>query len=751
MADNILDKMTPEQKKEYLEKIRATVESPKSSVDLSSFKPDQESFSLKPRNKFSLSPTEPSPEDMEMFKRFKGEGASYGSAQPSTGLESDASKQYLENLDDLEEHRKFKESLSKTETIKDPRYTELDKNVLKENLKRKQALKQAQKMSSRLGEVIPESANASNIGKEVTADLGDIVPESIERNPISVAQEKTSPKNFIKKQSISPLKIEEASQIEKQALLNSLKNTPTEIDQSKVGLFEKYGNKLNDVLAKLRGTKAGQVVESAATKVGNVADKIGSSKIGQMAGKAAASTPATMVGAFDAATTMAAMLPSNYDPEAPLTLQEPMSQQDRQAVSNLISNSGPVSLFTKAPSVDTPISYKVPEMPMVYSPEAIESMHTINNAEYGPQPLITKTEQPKLAESAATEQLVQPTPVTPQQEELKSDTIQLPDSLNTVDALRRAQLAYNDATFVNQLGKAGELIGSGISGAKPVAQELFDQNIAQSGQGLKNFKDLQAQEADDPKSAQSVQARELLSQALGRKVPEGLSYSQALKMFPSLASLERAKQAAEIRKELAGQKMEQQKTTDLGKFEKEIAGKISGSQQYKDYQKLASNSKQLDEFIKNPTGYSDIASIYNFMKTIDPRSTVRESEYAIASKAGGLIQRVQNFMSKIQDGTQLTKEQRKDLANLASMMTTGSKENVINMAKGYVNQAKDRGAKLENILPGDISAADFEAKKAQEQQTVDMTPDQRVQKLQNNNKRIDEINKRLEALKSGSK
>ena len=56
----------------------------------------------------------------------------------------------------------------------------------------------------------------------------------------------------------------------------------------------------------------------------------------------------------------------------------------------------------------------------------------------------------------------------------------------------------------------------------------------------------------------------------------------------------------------------------------------------------------------NPTAASDLSLIFAFMKMLDPRSTVRESEFAQAEQSGALPDRVQNIIGRFWDGQRLT-------------------------------------------------------------------------------------------------
>ena len=54
----------------------------------------------------------------------------------------------------------------------------------------------------------------------------------------------------------------------------------------------------------------------------------------------------------------------------------------------------------------------------------------------------------------------------------------------------------------------------------------------------------------------------------------------------------------------------------------------------------------------------DIGLIFNYMKMLDPGSTVREGEFATAANAAGVPDRIANMYNKLQSGERLTSAQR---------------------------------------------------------------------------------------------
>ena len=78
------------------------------------------------------------------------------------------------------------------------------------------------------------------------------------------------------------------------------------------------------------------------------------------------------------------------------------------------------------------------------------------------------------------------------------------------------------------------------------------------------------------------------------------------------------------------------------------------------------NYRQLIKALDAQTGIGDVSAVFNYMKTLDPDSVVRESEFALAEGAAGLFARIQNILKKAQEGTGLTPKARSQMRTLAT-------------------------------------------------------------------------------------
>ena len=71
---------------------------------------------------------------------------------------------------------------------------------------------------------------------------------------------------------------------------------------------------------------------------------------------------------------------------------------------------------------------------------------------------------------------------------------------------------------------------------------------------------------------------------------------------------------------------------------------------------------------QDPSPAGDMALIFNYMKILDPGSTVREGEFANAQNSGSVPNKVGALYNSVVNGQRLTKAQRADFVNLASRL-----------------------------------------------------------------------------------
>lgn len=88
----------------------------------------------------------------------------------------------------------------------------------------------------------------------------------------------------------------------------------------------------------------------------------------------------------------------------------------------------------------------------------------------------------------------------------------------------------------------------------------------------------------------------------------------------------------------------------------------------KDYWPVRDSFERVQASIEDPSAAGDMALIFNYMKMLDPGSTVREGEFATAQNSGSIDRRIVALYNNIRSGQRFTPEQRQDFADRAQKL-----------------------------------------------------------------------------------
>lgn len=108
-------------------------------------------------------------------------------------------------------------------------------------------------------------------------------------------------------------------------------------------------------------------------------------------------------------------------------------------------------------------------------------------------------------------------------------------------------------------------------------------------------------------------------------------------------------------------------------------------------------TSNIDE-AKSGNPLAQIALVFSFMKTLDPTSVVRESEYATAENARGVPETVRNMWNKVKDGARLTGEQIDNMSVAGRNTAKTWKRKQASFAKTYTARAKRRGVDPDDVV-----------------------------------------------------
>jgi hypothetical protein len=103
--------------------------------------------------------------------------------------------------------------------------------------------------------------------------------------------------------------------------------------------------------------------------------------------------------------------------------------------------------------------------------------------------------------------------------------------------------------------------------------------------------------------------------------------------------------------------------------------------------------------VNDPSPAGDLALIFNFMKVLDPGSTVREGEFATAANSGGVDDRVRALYNNVTEGTRLAPTQRDDFANRATQLYSNAEQQYKGIADQYSAFASQSGYDPATMMP----------------------------------------------------
>lgn len=91
----------------------------------------------------------------------------------------------------------------------------------------------------------------------------------------------------------------------------------------------------------------------------------------------------------------------------------------------------------------------------------------------------------------------------------------------------------------------------------------------------------------------------------------------------------------------------------------------------------------------NPSPAGDLALIFNYMKMLDPGSTVREGEFANAQNSGSIPDWIWARYNNVLEGTRLAPPQRKDFLDRSESLYDAAKDTQLFLDESYKDLAKE--------------------------------------------------------------
>jgi hypothetical protein len=333
-------------------------------------------------------------------------------------------------------------------------------------------------------------------------------------------------------------------------------------------------------------------------------------------------------------------------------------------------------------------------------------------------------EQPDVIQGSVPKPTIKPSlPFTNKQEPLPQVTEEVPTekkmsfvdflaNMNNVtkdDELAKAQAGSNDIIRNILMARAANKIGASIAGVN--ADEKYGQDFVdlankdvtdlqarrksemeQEDQGFKRknqviseqkalFELGDKEKENDPNSDVSKAFREYAKsyvEGTGLKIDDRLSMADLQKQMGVIGQKVQMKMSQDMRREqlaLAGEQRAEatsEKRKEKGLlYGDKIAKQLEPIFDRKD--KAERVKKSIQEAIKNPSGFRDIQTIYDFVKNMDPESAVREGEISLAQSTLPMWKKFElDLKGQAQgDVKKLTPELRSTLAKIADEVVQG--------------------------------------------------------------------------------
>jgi len=118
----------------------------------------------------------------------------------------------------------------------------------------------------------------------------------------------------------------------------------------------------------------------------------------------------------------------------------------------------------------------------------------------------------------------------------------------------------------------------------------------------------------------------------------------------------------------------------------------------KDFFQVADANARVLAAGTNPSAAGDLALIFNYMKLLDPGSTVREGEFATAQNSASVPQRVRGLYNSITQGQRLSEAQRDDFLARAESLFGAAQGEAQKTANAFERIATNAGVNVGNVL-----------------------------------------------------
>lgn len=129
---------------------------------------------------------------------------------------------------------------------------------------------------------------------------------------------------------------------------------------------------------------------------------------------------------------------------------------------------------------------------------------------------------------------------------------------------------------------------------------------------------------------------------------------------------------------------------------KDIRGEIFRAST--DFTKVADAWDRISASAADPSAAGDLALIFNFMKMLDPGSTVREGEFATAQNSASVPGRLRSLYNNVTEGERLNEDQRADFLDQGQNLFESAADRNRFVVDDFVRLAERNGLAREDVV-----------------------------------------------------
>lgn len=298
-----------------------------------------------------------------------------------------------------------------------------------------------------------------------------------------------------------------------------------------------------------------------------------------------------------------------------------------------------------------------------------------------------------------------------------------------------AQRRSNEAVLANSLGRAGAAFATGASGIQNNFDAGLADNIKQAQSIPKQYEDKIKFEKEDPNSAMSRGYRDI-AKAMGFNIQGAASAADLERLMPQLANIynqqeaqfsraQMAKENREARRDelemrlaMAAQQKQDQKDLKMddkkNKFIQD-AQKVT-AKEFEKLQKVENAFDAIEQAKGDKMGAADVSILYNFIKSQDPESVVREGEIALGQRGMSLGGRLRVMTLGQLSGELLDPQFRKDVMKISRRL----RDQGYNSYDQSVQMIRDTAQKRYGMTEDELTLIDpvLNRKKKKEEQAA---------------------------------